>query len=70
MGDTTERTEGVEAGTALLVGADRDAIVSNANRLLNDADAYRAVSQAHNPYGDGTAAKQIAEIIARRHGVS
>ena len=69
MRDTTERPEGVEAGTALLVGADRDAIVSNANRLLDDAEAYRAVSQAHNPYGDGTAARQIAEIIARRHSV-
>lgn len=68
MRDTTERPEGVAAGTALLVGAEEDAIVDHASRLLDDADAYRQVAQAHNPYGDGTAAEQIAAIVAQRHG--
>jgi UDP-N-acetylglucosamine 2-epimerase (non-hydrolysing) len=65
MRETTERPEGVEAGTALLVGADRDRIVFEANRLLDDHTAYAAMASAHNPYGDGTAALQIAAIVAR-----
>jgi UDP-N-acetylglucosamine 2-epimerase (non-hydrolysing) len=64
MRDTTERPEGVAAGTARLVGADASVIVSETSRLLDDAAAYRAMSRAHNPYGDGTASRQIASIIA------
>jgi UDP-N-acetylglucosamine 2-epimerase (non-hydrolysing) len=59
MRDTTERPEGVEAGTALLIGPKAPAIVDNAARLLTDADAYRAMSTAKNPYGDGHAAERI-----------
>lgn len=65
MRDTTERPEGVEAGTAKLVGASRDSIINEVSRLMNDDQAYASMAQAHNPYGDGTAAKRIAEIIAR-----
>jgi UDP-N-acetylglucosamine 2-epimerase (non-hydrolysing) len=63
MRDTTERPEGVEAGTALLVGADSRRIVHEVTRLLDDAAAYGAMAKAHNPYGDGTASRRIAEII-------
>ena len=65
MRDVTERMEGVEQGTALLVGTDRKKIVEAAERLLNDKEAYEKMSRAKNPYGDGTAAGQIAEILAR-----
>jgi len=63
--ETTERPEGVEAGTALLVGTDPDRIVAEAARLLDDAAAYANMAQAHNPYGDGKAAGRIVELIAR-----
>ncbi|HEV7342647.1 MAG TPA: UDP-N-acetylglucosamine 2-epimerase (non-hydrolyzing), partial [Sphingopyxis sp.] len=62
MRETTERPEGIEAGTAKLVGTDKARIVSEIFRLLDDKDAYSAMARAHNPFGDGTAAKQIAEI--------
>jgi len=65
MRETTERPEGVAAGTALLVGADRNRIVSETCRLLDDPIAYGAMSHAHNPYGDGRAAERIAEIVIR-----
>ncbi|GAB2662510.1 non-hydrolyzing UDP-N-acetylglucosamine 2-epimerase [Arenimonas aestuarii] len=64
MRDTTERPEAVEAGTVRLVGTDRDRIVGEAARLLDDAEAYAVMSRAHNPYGDGEAARRIADIIA------
>jgi len=64
MRDTTERPEGVVAGTAKLLGADRYKIVSEANNLLDNDDAYQGMAQAHNPYGDGTASRQIAQIIS------
>ncbi|MDR7060178.1 MAG: non-hydrolyzing UDP-N-acetylglucosamine 2-epimerase [Sphingopyxis sp.] len=65
MRETTERPEGIEAGTARLVGTDKARIVSEIFKLLDDKDAYTAMARAHNPFGDGTAAKQIAEIVAR-----
>ncbi len=68
MRDTTERPEGVAAGTSKLVGTDTQQIVSNVERLLDDPAAYAAMAQAHNPYGDGTASEQIAAIIAAKHG--
>jgi len=68
MRDTTERPEGVAAGTSKLVGTDTQEIVSNVARLLDDPAAYAAMAQAHNPYGDGTASEQIAAIIAAKHG--
>lgn len=67
MRETTERPEGIESGTARLVGTDKARIVSEIFKLLDDKDAYSAMARAHNPFGDGTAAKQIAEIVARAH---
>ncbi len=67
MRETTERPEGIEAGTARLVGTDKARIVSEIFSLLDDKKAYSAMARAHNPFGDGTAAKQIAEIVARAH---
>jgi UDP-N-acetylglucosamine 2-epimerase (non-hydrolysing) len=66
MRDTTERPEGVEAGTALLTGASAQAIVESAERLLTDPTAYDAMASAVNPYGDGHAAARIVHRI-RRH---
>ena len=65
MRETTERPEGVEAGTALLVGADADRIVFETNRLLDDHEHYQAMARAHNPFGDGHASERIARIIAQ-----
>ncbi|MEQ1510862.1 MAG: UDP-N-acetylglucosamine 2-epimerase (non-hydrolyzing) [Sphingopyxis sp.] len=67
MRDTTERPEGVAAGTARLVGTDEDDIVCGIFTLLDDKAAYSAMAQAHNPYGDGTAAQKIARIVADAH---
>ncbi|MEK6542459.1 MAG: UDP-N-acetylglucosamine 2-epimerase (non-hydrolyzing) [Pseudomonadota bacterium] len=67
MRDTTERPEGVAAGTARLVGTDEEGIVCGIFTLLNDKSAYSAMARAHNPYGDGTAAQKIARIIADAH---
>jgi len=64
MRETTERPEGVEAGTAKLVGTDARAIVTELSTLLDDKAAYEAMARAHNPFGDGTASAQIAELIA------
>lgn len=64
MRDTTERPEGVAAGTARLVGADASVIVTETSRLLDDREAYERMARAHNPYGDGTASRQIAAILA------
>ncbi len=64
MRDTTERPEGVAAGTARLVGANSDHIVKEANRLLDDQSAFDEMAKAHNPYGDGKASDRIASIIA------
>jgi UDP-N-acetylglucosamine 2-epimerase (non-hydrolysing) len=63
MRDTTERPEGVAAGTALLTGTNAQAIVGHATRLLRDGTAYRAMAAAENPYGDGHAAERIVERI-------
>ncbi|WP_373486497.1 non-hydrolyzing UDP-N-acetylglucosamine 2-epimerase [Blastomonas sp.] len=65
MRDTTERPEGVAAGTARLVGTDKNRIVSEASALLDDAVAYAAMAQAHNPFGDGHSAGRIAVIISK-----
>ncbi|MCC4586096.1 UDP-N-acetylglucosamine 2-epimerase (non-hydrolyzing) [Xanthomonas melonis] len=63
MRDMTERPEAVDAGTVLLVGTNTERIIVEANRLLDDEHAYRAMSKAHNPYGDGKAAARIVDII-------
>ncbi|MEQ1725722.1 MAG: UDP-N-acetylglucosamine 2-epimerase (non-hydrolyzing) [Sphingopyxis sp.] len=67
MRDTTERPEGVAAGTARLVGTDEESIVCGIFTLLDDKAAYSAMARAHNPYGDGHAAQKIARIIADAH---
>lgn len=62
MRDVTERPEAVEAGCAALVGADEEKIKSSVHRLLTDPSAYRSMSEVKNPFGDGSAADQIADI--------
>jgi UDP-N-acetylglucosamine 2-epimerase (non-hydrolysing) len=64
MRDVTERTEGIDAGTAKLVGTDRERIVREASTLLTDAEAYEEMSKAVNPYGDGKASGRIMDIIS------
>ncbi len=64
MRETTERPEGVAAGTVKLVGTDRDAIIENTESLLFDPAAYEAMHRAHNPYGDGRASARIADALA------
>ena len=63
MRDTTERPEGVQAGTVKLVGANQRTIVDETIRLLNDSEAYRKMAFAHNPYGDGTASNKIMDAL-------
>lgn len=63
MRETTERPEGVVAGTAKLVGNDEEVIVTEASRLLDDKAAYEAMARAHNPFGDGRSSERIARII-------
>lgn len=65
MRDTTERPEGIKAGTLKLVGTDEDVIYKNFKELLENKDAYDAMSHASNPYGDGFACKRIADILER-----
>lgn len=65
MRETTERPEGVEAGTAKLVGTDAGMIVSEVSKLLDDEAAYQAMARAHNPFGDGHAAERISDLLAR-----
>jgi UDP-N-acetylglucosamine 2-epimerase (non-hydrolysing) len=64
MRETTERPEGIAAGTARLVGTDADRIVAEAERLLDDEAAYVAMARAHNPFGDGRSAARIVELLA------
>jgi UDP-N-acetylglucosamine 2-epimerase (non-hydrolysing) len=63
MRETTERPEAVEAGTVRLVGTDSALIVREATRLLDDPDAYLRMARAHNPYGDGQAARRIVDFL-------
>ena len=64
MRETTERPEGVTAGTARLIGTDAERIVAEVTTLLDDDAAYAAMARAHNPFGDGHASARIARIIA------
>ena len=63
MRDTTERPEAIEAGTVKLVGTDKNKIVKEAQKLLDDRVEYEKMSRAHNPYGDGKACERIVEFI-------
>ena len=63
MRDTTERPEGIEAGTLKLVGTDEETIYREFKRLVTDQGAYDAMAHAANPYGDGRACRRIADIL-------
>ncbi|NLD20417.1 MAG: UDP-N-acetylglucosamine 2-epimerase (non-hydrolyzing) [Clostridiales bacterium] len=65
MRDTTERPEGIKAGTLKLVGTEEDTIYSSCKQLLIDKKEYRRMSEASNPYGDGSASKKIVEILQK-----
>lgn len=65
MRDTTERPEGIAAGTLKLVGTEEETIYKEFSRLLSDEDEYLAMSKASNPYGDGHACERIAEILCK-----
>lgn len=65
MRDTTERPEGIEAGTLKLVGTEEENIYRNFKKLLEDEKEYKKMSNASNPYGDGFACKRIADILVR-----
>lgn len=68
MRDTTERPEGVTAGTLKLVGTDEEVIYDSFKELLENEEEYKKMSHASNPYGDGTACQQIADILSERLG--
>lgn len=68
MRETTERPEGVAAGTARLVGTDEDRIVTEIFTLLDDKAAYEAMARAHNPFGDGRSAARIVELLGNEIG--
>ncbi len=65
MRDTTERPEGIKAGTLKLVGTDEQVIYENFKLLLEDKEVYDSMSKASNPYGDGFACKRIADILEK-----
>ena len=65
MRDTTERPEGIDAGTVKLVGANQKAITDGINNLLTDNELYKKMSEARNPYGDGNASARIISTIER-----
>lgn len=67
--DTTERPEGIEAGTLKLVGTEEDKVFEEATLLLSDKEEYEKMSQASNPYGDGNASERILDAIAYNFGI-
>ena len=67
MRDTTERPEGIEAGTLKLVGTDEKVIYNNFKELLENEETYKRMSHANNPYGDGRACERIADILEVGH---
>lgn len=69
MRDTTERPEAVEAGTVILVGTDKEKIVSEAQKLLTNTECYKNMSALHNPYGDGKACQRIVEFIKQNSNI-
>jgi UDP-N-acetylglucosamine 2-epimerase (non-hydrolysing) len=68
MREVTERTEGIEAGTAQLVGTSRQAIIRSTRQLLENRAAYETMAEAINPYGDGTTSKKIVAILNKYDG--
>lgn len=69
MRDTTERPEGIAAGTLKLVGTEEETIYKEFSRLLSDKDEYETMSKASNPYGDGHACERIADILEENNNV-
>ena len=69
MRDTTERPEGIAAGTLKLVGTEEETIYKEFSRLLSDKDEYETMSKASNPYGDGHACERIADILEEKKNV-
>jgi UDP-N-acetylglucosamine 2-epimerase (non-hydrolysing) len=65
MRDTTERPEGIAAGTLKLVGTNENVIYNEFSRLLSDKQAYAEMSNASNPYGDGFACERIVQVLKR-----
>lgn len=63
MRDSTERPEAIEAGTVKLVGTNKEAIIKEAQKLLDNKEEYERMSKAHNPYGDGNACNRIVKFI-------
>jgi UDP-N-acetylglucosamine 2-epimerase (non-hydrolysing) len=63
MRDTSERPEGIDAGTVKLVGSSKKEIVKKVNQLLTNNELYTKMSRAHNPYGDGNASNTICAIL-------
>ena len=66
MRDTTERPEGVEAGTLCLTGTGEEGIYEMCRRLLTDGETYNKMSHAQNPYGDGKASRRIRQFLEER----
>jgi UDP-N-acetylglucosamine 2-epimerase (non-hydrolysing) len=66
MRDTTERPEGIEAGTLKLVGTEEEVIYEHFKELLENQVLYKEMSEASNPYGDGTASEQIVTILKEK----
>ena len=66
MRDTTERPEGIEAGTLKLVGTDEEKIYNEFHNLLVNKEEYEKMGRASNPYGDGFASKRICDILEER----
>lgn len=66
MRDTTERPEGIAAGTLKLVGTEEKTIYNEFSRLLSDREEYDAMSKASNPYGDGHACERIADVLEEK----
>ncbi len=67
--DVTERPEAVEAGTVKLIGTDKEILIEEANKLLNNKEEYESMKKAVNPYGDGKASKRIADAIINYFGI-
>ena len=64
--DTTERPEGIEAGTLKLAGTSEDKIYELTKELLSNDEEYKKMSNANNPYGDGFASKRIVDILVKK----
>jgi UDP-N-acetylglucosamine 2-epimerase (non-hydrolysing) len=63
--DVTERVEGIDAGTAKLVGTNTEKIITETQKLLEDSDYYKSMSTAVNPYGDGKSSKYIIDVLSK-----